>query len=376
MKIGFVLDDSLDKSDGVQHHVLTLGDYCRREGHEVHYLVGETKRADIEHVHSLSKNIKVHFNQNRMSTPLPANKQKIKQLLGTEKFDVLHVQMPYSPLLAGRIISAAPKETAVVATFHIVPYSWIESAGSRLLALWCKSSLQKINKVFSVSEPARQFLHNAFGTESEVIPNPIDAKKYSTGKKMKHLESKRVIVFLGRLVERKGCSYLLRALKQLADDENLEGVAVFICGTGPLEQELKQYVTANRLSSVVTFLGYVSEQQKLDYLASADLTVLPSTGGESFGIVITEAMAAGSDVVIAGRNAGYSAVLGEKQNQLVDPTDTQSFAAVLHSYLSSPAKRKEAKVWQAKHVRQFDVNVVGARLLLEYKSLLAKQNNN
>ena len=68
MKIGFVLDDSLDKSDGVQQYVLTLGHWLHSQGHEVHYLVGQTERTDIQNVHSLSKNVRAKFNQNRMST--------------------------------------------------------------------------------------------------------------------------------------------------------------------------------------------------------------------------------------------------------------------------------------------------------------------
>jgi Glycosyltransferase Family 4 len=123
MKIGFVLDDTLDSTDGVQQYVLTLGKWLKDQGHDVHYLVGATKRRDIPDVHSLSRNMSVRFNGNQMSMPLPAKKFEITALLSTEKFDVLHVQVPYSPLLAHRVIMAAPPQTAIIGTFHIAPNS-------------------------------------------------------------------------------------------------------------------------------------------------------------------------------------------------------------------------------------------------------------
>lgn len=105
MKIGFVLDDSLDKTDGVQQYIITLGSWLAKQGHNVHYLVGETHRDDIPNIHSLSKNIAVRFNKNRMSMPLKADKSKIVKLLNDEQFDIIHVQMPYSPLMAGFVVS-------------------------------------------------------------------------------------------------------------------------------------------------------------------------------------------------------------------------------------------------------------------------------
>src|SRR3989344_1271873 len=99
MKIGFVLDDGFDRLDGVQQYMLTYGQWLTKEGHEVHYLVGETTHSIIPNLHSLSRNLKVRFNKNRSSIPLKIYKNAIKKLLSEEKFDVLHIQMPYSPML-------------------------------------------------------------------------------------------------------------------------------------------------------------------------------------------------------------------------------------------------------------------------------------
>ena len=105
LKIGFVLDSGLDKPDGVQQYVLAVGEWLRGHGHDVHYLVGQTSRRDIQGVHSLGRSVKVRFNGNNGSIPLLARKSKLRAFVAAEHFDVLHVQVPHHPLLAQRILS-------------------------------------------------------------------------------------------------------------------------------------------------------------------------------------------------------------------------------------------------------------------------------
>ncbi|HSX44685.1 MAG TPA: glycosyltransferase family 4 protein [Candidatus Saccharimonadales bacterium] len=377
MKIGFVLDDSLDKADGVQQYILTLGRWFTQHGHEVHYLVGQTARRDIKHVHSLSRNLQVHFNQNRMSTPLPADKNQIKKLLEQERFDVLHVQLPYSPLMAGRVIRAVSPQTAVVGTFHVIPFSKLESRATRLLRLWLWRNIKRFDAVVSVSLPAQKFARTKFKVKSQILPNPVQISAFNGGKRLKkYSDGKLNIVFLGRLVERKGCLHLLKALQLLHDQNSLLNVRVIICGKGPLEQTLKNYVKEHRLAKIVQFVGFVSEDDKPDYLASADLAVFPSLGGESFGIVLIEAMAARSKIVIAGNNPGYHSILHDRPKQLVDPTNTLQFAKTLKQFLYTNSLRRQSEIWQANEVKRYDVAVVGGQLLKLYQELVAKRTNN
>lgn len=374
MKIGFVLDDSLDKSDGVQQYILTLGRWLKSNGHEVHYLVGHTERNDIPRVHSLSRNLQVHFNQNRMSTPLPAPKKLLKELVGTENFDVLHIQMPYSPLLAGRIIKYAPPRTAIFGTFHIIPFSSTERIATKVLGVWLRHNLRRFDTVFSVSKPAQEFARSSHKLKTSVLPNVVHLSQFQLGKKMKRYEDGKInIVFLGRLVERKGCMHLLKALAYLHERNEIPRVRVLICGKGPLKKELEHFVLNNHLRKIVTFVGFVSDEKKIDYLATADIAVFPSTGGESFGIVLIEAMAAGSRVVLAGDNVGYSSVMDNRKDQLIRPADTASFAKTLKRFIESYRLRQAAQRWQADHVKQFDVNVVGEQLVSSYEQVIAKK---
>lgn len=374
MKIAFVLDDSMDKADGVQQYVITLGHWYQQHGHEVHYLVGETKRRDIMHVHSLSRNVQVHFNHNRMSTPLPASKRNIKKLLNAEKFDVIHVQMPYSPLLAGRVIKAAPNSTAIVGTFHIIPMSWQEKIATYLLRLLVARSKRKFDAVVSVSAPAQRFAKKWFGTQSTVVPNVVYAANFHSGKRLrKYADGKINIVFLGRLVSRKGCYELLKAVQALHQERLLSGVRVIICGKGPEYDKLHAYVQKHRLTKCVTFAGFISESDKPHYLASADLAVFPSTGGESFGIVLIEAMAARAGVVLGGNNVGYRSVLREKPNQLFEPRNTKAFAKTLKYFAFNQPARKRASQWQATQIARYDVARIGPQLIRLYEQIIAKK---
>jgi len=173
------------------------------------------------------------------------------------------------------------------------------------------------------------------------------------------------IVFLGRLVERKGCQYLLAALKQLQAqyDGNYN---VTIAGKGPLAEKLQAYAKKNNLKNV-EFTGFVSEQDKPKLLASADIAIFPSTGGESFGIVLIEAMAAGARVVLGGDNVGYQSVLGDHPDLLINAHDTKSFANRLQYFLEHPEARKNAAAWAQSAIGQYDVGTVGEKIIKLYR---------
>jgi phosphatidyl-myo-inositol alpha-mannosyltransferase len=370
LKIGLVLDDSLDTPDGVQQYVLAIGGWLASHGHEVHYLVGETHRTDVANVHSLSKNVKVQFNGNNMSVPRPASRRKLRGLLAREQFDVLHVQMPYSPLLAGRIVKAAPKSTAIVATFHILPLTRFVTFANRLLALVTRRSLKRFGRIFATSKAAGKFADQVYRTDSQVLPNVVDVQRFRSAKPLPEFaDDKLTIMFLGRLVPRKGCMTLLEAVRILKQRNHLPPFRVVVCGKGPLDAELKQYAADQLLDELVTFAGFIPEEDKPSYVASADIMTFPSTGGESFGIVLIEAMA-GDAVTLAGDNPGYRSVLEPRPELLFPADDAFELAKRLSTYLRDADARAEVLAWQRQYVRQFDVDVVGKKLVETYMQLL------
>jgi phosphatidylinositol alpha-mannosyltransferase len=376
LKIGIVFDDSLDKTDGVQQYVLTLGRWLSGQGHDVHYLVGETKRTDIPNVHSLAHNIGVRFNQNRMAIPLPAPKKPIKQLLQDEQFDVLHVQVPYSPALAGRIIKAADPRTAIVGTFHVAPHGKLVGVANSLLGMWVRKDLKRFDVMTATSVPAQQFAKETFHVDSNVVPLPLDLSKFYDAEPFARYRYSKNIVFLGRLVERKGCEYLLKAVERIhRDDSWPEGAKVLICGAGPLEGALRDFAEDHKIDNHVEFAGFISEEDKPRYLACADIVAYPSTGGESFGIVLLEAMASSRGVILAGNNPGYASVMAPHQESLFDPHDTAELAEKLLSLLVDTKARSNARAWQREYVKQFDIKTIGPLTLGIYEQALHKRRS-
>jgi len=376
LKIGLVLDDSLDKPDGVQQYVLAVGQWLAKEGHDVHYLVGQTTRTDIANVHSLSRNLTVRFNGNRMSPPLPTGRRALKALLDREQYDILHVQMPYSPWLAHRLIQAAGPRTAVIGTFHIVAYSRLAQLATHGLAVWTRHTTRRFDRVFSVSTAAADYATKTYGLATTVLPNVIDYQRFHLAKPLRRSSNALHLLFLGRLVPRKGCQLLLAAVAVLAATRpNVPDFKVLICGKGPLAKELKDYAKRHGITNLVEFVGFVSETDKPRYYASADIAVFPSSGGESFGIVLLEAMASGKAAVLAGDNSGYRSVLHERAALLFDPKDAMALAAKIKTYLIDADARRAAAAWGESYSQRFDTAVVGTKLVQAYHQALQKRRS-
>jgi phosphatidylinositol alpha-mannosyltransferase len=374
LKVALVLDDGLDKPDGVQQYILSIGDWLKSQGHEVHYLVGQTLRADIANVHSLSRNVAVSSNGNQMTIPLPTSRRKLRQLLESEQFDVLHVQTPYSPFMGGRLVALAGPQTAVIGTFHILPNSWLTSLGNRLLGLWCRRTLKRFDAMLSVSPAAAHFAQKTFHIASTISPNVIDYERFARAQPLKRYKDDTLtILFLGRLVPRKGCHLLIQAVARLNGRADLPKFRLVICGSGPLEGQLKRDSKQHGLEEIVEFAGFVDENVKPDYYASAALTVFPSTGGESFGIVLAEAMASGRSAVLAGDNPGYASVMAPQPELLFDPHDADDLADRMAHYLQQPEDRQRMAAWGHGYSHQFDVNVVGPELVNIYTKALRKR---
>lgn len=367
MKVGFVLDDSLDGADGVQQYILLLGSWLARHGHDVHYLTTQSSRTDIKNLHSLGKHLRIKFNRNVVPLVLPASAKRITEVLQREQFDVLHVQMPYGPAFGARVISLAPASTAVVGTFHIAPYSKTEKALSSVLGYWLKPSKVHLDAVMSVSAPAQRLATDSFGLTSTIIPNMVDVASYRLAEALNRHEPTRLI-FVGRLVERKGCEHLIRSLTMVKTPFKLT-----VVGDGNQREKLVKLCHKLKLNEVITFAGFVDESQKRKLLSQSDMAIFPATGGESFGIVLIEAMSAGSCIVLAGNNPGYASVMGDTPEALVDPLDHHSFAKDIETYIQDKTKAHNLYKAQQKLVKQYDVEAVAPAVLGIYQKAIANR---
>lgn len=375
LKIGIVLDTSLDPNDGVQQYVLAIGKWLTQQGHEVHYLVGETNERKLPNLHSLSKNIAVQFNGNRTTIPLPTNRSKLNKFLQLHNFDVLHIQVPHSPFMAQRLILASGKNTAIIGTFHILPYGWLPKIANYGLGIWLRPSLKRFDKMLAVSPAAAMFARQSFKIKADVLPNVFDYSLYKNAKTIKKYDDgKLTILFLGRLVKRKGCMLLLKAVHIIKNSvSEVPDFKVVICGKGHLFPDLQKYVDINGLSDIVEFVGFVDENDKPAYYASADLAVFPSSGGESFGIVLLEALASTKGAVLAGDNPGYRSVMEPQPDLLFDPNDADELSSKLQKFLTDADLRKKMANWGSEYSKSFDTDAVGTKLLNVYEEALRKR---
>lgn len=360
LTIGYVLDDTLDKSDGVQQAVIAIGEKMRSLGHDVHYIVPYTERTDLTNIHAVAKVIALKFNGNSIRTPIWSSGREIKRLFSEIPFDVLHVMMPYSPVMAARVIHTAPRNVRIVGTFHILPYNHLSKYGTRVLGWVLTRNKRRIMKAVAVSKPALEFMRQDFGLDGTVLANPVDYSFFHSFSKKHTKADNKKIVFVGRFEERKGVRQLLLAYEKMLQDTHAE---LIMCGRGPLLDEMKTY--ADKKSLPVSFKGFVSEEEKAQYLARADVAVFPSTGGESFGIVLTEAMAAGVKLTIGGNNAGYASVLEPWQEALFNPDDIHAFATKLTDALNFSDRYRAISKEQHEYVKQFDIESIAHILLTD-----------
>jgi phosphatidylinositol alpha-mannosyltransferase len=223
----------------------------------------------------------------------------------------------------------------------------------RVVEPYLMSVMKYLHVLTAVSDSGAEYAASLTDKPITIIPNGIDLNKYKSQKKAEH--SPKTILFIGRLERRKGLKYLLQAYDLLAQDN--PDLRLIIAGDGPDREKMELLVDDLRLPNV-SFLGYISEELKLELLSEASILCSPAIFGESFGIVLLEAMATGT-VCIAGNNSGYNDVMQDfGAISIVNPRDTTEFTRRLHLLLNDDQLRAYWKKWAAQYVRQFSYSKV------------------
>jgi phosphatidylinositol alpha-mannosyltransferase len=297
---------------------------------------------------------------------------EIKEVLDREKFDVINFHEPWAPILARQMLQQS--DTVHVGTFHA---NLIDSAAAKslvnLFLPYVKGIGEKLDLVTSVSPAPAQVLIDKDPDHRLVknmvfIPNGINIKAFEAKPRLaiKHPKVK-TILYVGRLEGRKGVKYLIRAYQDLATKR--KDVQLFIAGSGPDEEKLRMYVKENDIPRV-TFLGFITEEDKIHHLHRADVFCSPATRGESFGIVLLEAMAAGAPIV-AGDNIGYLSVMKSTGAiSLVNPKDTVDFSRRLEIMAFNDDIRSVWLKWAAEYIKQFDYPKIVAQYEEAYKQAI------
>lgn len=358
MKIGLVCPYSVAKGGGVQEHVFACQAELKRRGHDVYVLTPQPKEGESTYKdsHVIYVGGATDFNSPLHTTiQVSASvNDTIDEVLTKHNFDILHFHEPWVPMLSAQILSRS--HSVNVATFHAkLPETIMTRTMIKVVTPYTKSVLKYVDECTAVSEAAAEYVSSLTDKPIALIPNGIDLKKYKTPARRPENRKHKTIIYIGRLEQRKGVKHLLHAFKLLSQE--CPDVSLIIAGDGPDRSKLEMLATDLDLKNI-SFVGYISDKEKINYLRSADLYCSPALYGESFGIVLLEAMATGI-VTVAGDNPGYASVMkGLGALSLVNPKHHAEFARRLNLLLHEKDLRKLWRDWAASQLQQYDYRTI------------------
>jgi phosphatidylinositol alpha-mannosyltransferase len=363
MRIGMVCPYSFDVPGGVQSHVLQLAAVMRAHRHEVSVLAPSSPHVTLpDYVVSGGKAVPIPYNGSVARLRFgPATHRKVKRWLADGDFDVLHVHEPNAPSLSMLALMIA--EGPIVATFHTsTTKSLTLSVFQGILRPWHEKIVGRI----AVSDLARRWQMEALGSDAVEIPNGVDVASYASAPVLEgYPRPGKTVLFLGRFNEpRKGMTVLLRALPAVV--KRFPELQVLIVGRG---DEAALRADAGTLDNHLRFLGQVDDAEKASALRSADLYCAPHTGGESFGIVLVEAMAAGTPVVASDLDAFRRVLLDGAAGRLVPIDDADALAESIIALLSDDEQRANYVKTASAAVRRYDWSVVAHQIMRVYETV-------
>lgn len=374
MKVGIVCPYSFAVPGGVQNHVIDLAKALLARGHEVSVLAPADGESDLPHfVQHSGRAVGVPFNGSVARLQFgPVSYTRVRRWIRDGDFDVLHLHEPVVPSLS--MIALKVADGPIVATFHMsTPKSWTMLGFRPVL----RPLFEKITAKIAVSDLARRVQVEHLGGNAVEIPNGVDVPFYAGAEPLPgYPREGGTIGFVGRFTEeRKGMPVLLDALRQLAP--SMPGLRLLVIGRGDGE-ELAE-AAGPELADRIDLLGQVDDVTKARALRSVDVYCAPNLGGESFGMILTEAMAAGTPVVASALDS-FRRVLGDSDDSgsdaagsgvLVPIGDAAALAGELRGLLSSPQRLADLSAAGTARVQQYDWSTVCAQILRVYETAVA-----
>jgi phosphatidyl-myo-inositol alpha-mannosyltransferase len=366
MKIGITCPYSWDVPGGVQSHIRDLAEALIDEGHEVSVISPADDDTPLPpYVTGAGRAVPVPYNGSvaRLSFGF-LSVSRVRRWIRDGGFDVLHVHEPEIPSLS--LLACWVATGPIVATFHTaIPRSRV------LLVTYpvVRTGLEKINGRIAVSEAARNTLVEHIGGDAVVIPNGVATRKFRKAEALPGWPGPGgAIGFLGRLDEsRKGLTVLLKAFETLGPQH--PGIRLLIAGRSADPDEILQRVP-RELQERVKLLGQINDDEKVRMLHSVDVFCSPNTGGESFGIVTAEAMAAGVPVVASDIEAFRQVLRGGDAGELFANGDAADLARAAGRLLDDPARRAELSAAALAAVADYDWSVVARDVYSVYETVV------
>jgi phosphatidyl-myo-inositol alpha-mannosyltransferase len=368
MRIGLVCPYPWDTPGGVQYHVRDLAETLRGLGHHVEVLTPAEREESLpaEHTTWAGRAVPVPYNGSMASLQLgPVSATRVRRWLREGHFDVVHVHEPATPSVS--LVVCMVATGPVVATYHAATTrsKWLAAVGP-LIRPW----LEKISGRIAVSDFARRVQVEHLGGDAVIIPNGVHVAAFAEGPSLPgHTRGVDgpTIGFLGRYDEpRKGLPVLLEAMRTVV--RRHPGAQLLIAGRG--DPEAVRELVGDDLAPQVSLLGELSEAEKGAFLRSVDVYCAPNLLGESFGIVLIEAMAAGAPIVASDLDA-FAAVLEDgAAGGLVRRGDARDLARALSDLLADPERRARLSDTGRRVAAEYDWSVVARRVLAVYETVV------
>jgi phosphatidylinositol alpha-mannosyltransferase len=336
MKIGLVTPYVYPLPGGVTQHVQYLYGNLRLRGHDVRILTSShgLQRASEGDIIRIGKGFSMPVNGSVGTITLsPRFISQVRDMLEREQFDLLHFHEPFVPFLSPVVLRLSTSVN--VATFHAYGgFSPSYEFGRRAM----RGYAARLHGRIAVSGAAKHFIERYFPGEYKVIPNGVDIDRFQRSVPIaRWQDGTSNILFVGRFEPRKGLLELLKAYRLL--HKSGCDCRLLVVGSGPLAREARRYVATRRLRGV-EFLGRVSDEEKAQLFRTADVYASPATGGESFGIVLLEAMASGT-AIVASDIHGYKGVVRRgREALLVPPRDPKALAIAIGRLLGDDEERR------------------------------------
>lgn len=372
MKIALVSPYDYPYPGGVTEHICHLAAEFRRLGHEVHIIApqssGMREQVGEEILHSVGSVVPVPVNGSvaRISLSLRLSR-KVKDILESESFDVIHLHEPLLPALPVTVLRHS--HSVNIGTFHAFAQSnYAYFYGKPILRYFAR----RLHGRIAVSPAARDFVSVYFPGTYEIIPNGIDYERFAKAPEPfeKYKEGGPNILFVGRLEKRKGLKYLIRAMGGVW--EQFPKARLIVVGAGRPLEDYRRLVETHGLENV-EFVGFASSEDLSRYYQSCDVFCAPSTGQESFGIVLLEAMASGKPIV-ASDIPGYRWVVNHGvEGLLVPPKDERALTASMVRLLSEPELMARMSLAGKMRAEEFSWDKVAERVLAYYGQVLASR---
>jgi len=366
MTIGLVCPYNITRGGGVQECVIHLQQELRARGHKVFVLTPQPRdyvSGAPDGVVFIGGATQVKTLHTTSQISVSASNDVIDDVLNKYNFDLLHFHEPWVPVVSRQILS---RSTCInIATFHArLPDTVVSKTFEKVITPYTRSILKYIDAYTAVSDAAASYIQTLTKEKIIIIPNGIDLKKYSFNSKNRNNSD---ILFIGRLEKRKGIKYLIYAYELLKT--KVPNTRLIIAGDGPDKAKLQDLVFENNIDDV-KFLGQITEKEKLKLLKESSIFCSPALYGESFGIVLLEAMASGIPT-IAGDNPGYSSVMqGRGLISLVDPKNVTDFSRRMELLLLDDRIRSDWQSWAKSYITQFDYRHVVDTYLKLYKQFI------